>query len=154
MDRIGRGAIHGALAGLVATAFMSLLMLAARRVGLTPQLPPDRIAEEAIETVAGGPPGDGQQAAVASAAHFAFGAGAGALYGAATAPAARLRAPATVAAGLLFGTAVWLVSYQGWVPALKIMPPASRDHPGRVGTMLAAHWVFGAALALVTRRLR
>ena len=52
---------------------------------------------------------------------------------------------------MIYATGIWLVSYQGWVPALGIMAPASRDRRGRVVTMLAAHWVYGAALGgLVT----
>ena len=55
----------------------------------------------------------------------------------------------TVPAGILFGTAVWLVSYQGWVPALGIMAPPSRDRPGRPQAMLAAHLLYGAVLGVV-----
>lgn len=154
MQRIGSGIIAGAVAGLGATVFMSIVMLAARRAGFTPQLPPDKIAEEGIEEIKRGPSREAEEAIVASVAHFAFGAGAGAMYGAATTPVGRMPVPVAIVAGLLFGTAVWLVSYQGWVPALGIMPPASRDHPGRVATMVVAHWVFGAALAASTRQLR
>ena len=144
----------GAIGGLGATLLMSAVMLAARRAGVSPQLPPDRIAEEGIEQVKDAPATEDEEAVVASLGHFAFGAGAGALYGGMTAPVARLPMPVAMAAGLAFGTAVWLVSYQGWVPALGILPPASRDHPGRVATMVVAHWVFGAALAASARRLR
>ena len=56
--------------------------------------------------------------------------------------------------GVLYATGIWLVSYQGWVPALGIMPPASGDRRGRVVTMLAAHWVYGAALGTLARLLR
>jgi uncharacterized membrane protein YagU involved in acid resistance len=154
MERIPRGMAAGALGGLGATLVMSAVMLAARRAGLTPQLPPDRIAEEGIEEVKEAPSTEDEEAIVATVTHFAFGAGAGALYGAMSAPIVRSPLPLAIGAGLAFGTAVWLVSYQGWVPALGIMPPASRDHPGRVATMVAAHWVFGAALAVTTRQLR
>ena len=154
MDRVARGTAAGLLGGLGATLLMSVVMLAARRAGVTPQLPPGKIAEAGIEAVKSGPSEGGEKAVVATVAHFAFGAGAGALYGAMTAPVAPLPTPVALAAGVAFGSAVWLVSYQGWVPALGIMPPASRDHPGRVATMVVAHWVFGAALAAATRRLR
>lgn len=153
MERIARGVTAGLIGGLGATLLMSLVMLAARRAGVTPQLPPEKIAEAGIEAVTSGPSEEGEAAVVATVTHFAFGAGAGALYGAMTAPVAPLPTPVALAAGLAFGSAVWLVSYQGWVPALGIMPPASRDHPGRVATMVVAHWVFGAALAASTREL-
>jgi hypothetical protein len=154
MERIARGMTAGLVGGLGATLLMSVVMLAARRAGVTPQLPPHKIAEKGIEEVKSGASGEGEEAVVATVAHFAFGAGAGALYGAMTAPVAPLPTPVALAAGLAFGSAVWLVSYQGWVPALGIMPPASRDHPGRVATMVVAHWVFGAALAIATRAPR
>jgi hypothetical protein len=55
---------------------------------------------------------------------------------------------------MMYATGIWLVSYQGWVPALGIMPPASRDRRGRVATMLVAHWVYGAALRELVKLLR
>jgi hypothetical protein len=47
---------------------------------------------------------------------------------------------------------VWLAGYEGWLPMMGILPPAHRDDRGRVGTMVAAHLVFGAALGFVLRR--
>jgi hypothetical protein len=44
------------------------------------------------------------------------------------------------------------VSYEGWVPAAGIMPPAHRDRPSRSATMVVAHAVYGAVLGLWTRR--
>lgn len=61
----------------------------------------------------------------------------------------------TVAAGMVFGAAVWFISYQGSVPALGIMAPPSRDRPGRPQAMLAAHLVHGAVLgALVAWQVK
>jgi hypothetical protein len=84
------------------------------------------------------------QDVAATRAHVGFGAAAGAIF------ANLERGPKPVLpflpAGMLFGAAVWLVSYQGWIPAAGIMPPASRDRPGRPQSMLAAHLVFGAVL--------
>jgi hypothetical protein len=54
------------------------------------------------------------------------------------------------AIGIIYGSVIWLVSYQGWVPGLDIMPPANRDHRGRVATMVVGHWVYGASLGLLT----
>ena len=68
--------------------------------------------------------------------------------------AARRSAAIGASAGALYATGIWLVSYQGWVPALGIMPAASRDRRGRVATMLAAHWVYGAALGVLATVLR
>ena len=48
--------------------------------------------------------------------------------------------------GILFGTLVWAVSYAGWVPAARILPPPQDDDPERVATMIGAHVVYGAVL--------
>jgi hypothetical protein len=45
-----------------------------------------------------------------------------------------------------FGVAVWLLSYMGWLPAIGLFGPATRDTQGRSALMVAAHLVWGAAL--------
>jgi hypothetical protein len=78
------------------------------------------------------------------AAHFAYGAVAGAVY----APAAR---PIPLPAGLkgnVFGLAVWAVSYLGWLPAMQILPSATERPPRRAALMIAAHVVWGYSRAL------
>jgi hypothetical protein len=151
-----RSLLGGATAGAVATVAMSGLMLAAKRIGITGTLPPELIARKAIGTVAGDPPGDGQEDVVAAVAHIGFGAVAGAIFELlmVRADAARRSAAIGASAGVLYATGIWLVSYQGWVPALGIMPAASQDRRGRVATMLAAHWVYGAALGVFAAVLR
>lgn len=149
-NRYVRGAAVGAGAGVVATATMSVLMVASRKARLTPQLPPGRIAEDAATVAMGSPPTHEEEQAIATAAHFGFGAAMGALFGLVYAALSWPGAAAATGLGLLFGNVVYLLSYQGWVPALGIMPPASRDHPGRVATMLLGHWVYGGVLGAVT----
>lgn len=148
--------VAGAAAGALATVAMSALMLGAKRAGATGELPPERITRTAIDAVNAGPLGDDEEDAIAAAAHLGFGAVAGALFGLVTERAGAARGSPAIAAamGMTYATGIWLVSYQGWVPALGIMPPASSDRPGRVATMLAAHWVYGAALGILATRLR
>ncbi len=148
------GIATGAVAGFGATLMMSVVMLTSRRLGLTPQLPPDRIAESAVEAIADRPPGDAEQGAVATGAHLAFGSVAGALFGGAVSPLRMLPAAALAIIGAIYAIGIWIISYQGWIPMLRIMPPASRDDGGRVGTMAAAHLVYGSALGLMIRALR
>ncbi len=125
---------------------MSAAMLAARSAGLSPKLPPAEIAEAAIEDATDRPARPEEQRVVASAAHLGFGAAAGALFGVVR-HAAGIRGPVGSVVGALgFASLVYVVSYQGWVPALRIMPPASRDDTGRVATMVVAHWIYGAVL--------
>ncbi len=135
----------GARAGLVATAAMSLLMLAARAAGLTGRLPPARIADEATkELPPAGRPSRGQRDALGAILHFGFGAALGALFGLTTSGLRRVGA--STALGIGFGTVVYAISYLGWIPALNILPPATEDRPGRSITMLLGHWLFGGVL--------
>lgn len=135
----------GARAGLVATAAMSLLMLAARAAGLTGRLPPEKIADKATEQLPpSGQPSRDQRDALAAALHFGVGAALGALFGLATSGLRRIGVSAALGVG--FGTAVYATSYLGWMPALNIMPPATDDRPGRSITMLLGHWLFGGVL--------
>lgn len=150
MGKDGRALRDGAVAGLVATATMSTVMLAARRLGLMGEPPPQRIADAALEAVGQRRSPAWLRKGLAVTGHFGF----GAALGTACALAHR-RYPAPLAPiprGLIVGSIVWFGSYQGWVPALGIMPPARRDRPGRPATMLAAHWVYGATLALCLGR--
>jgi hypothetical protein len=80
-------------------------------------------------------------------AHYAYGAAAGALI------AAALPRP-SLPAGAAAGTAVWAASYLGWIPAAGLLKPAT-EHPARRNAMMiAAHLVWGAALAATLRELQ
>jgi hypothetical protein len=137
--------LRGAVSGVVATGAMSAVMLAFRKqMG---EQPPDAIVTDAAHAV-GLDPSEHQEDVLASIAHVGFGIANGALF--ALLPR---YGPAPVR-GVALGLAVWFVSYQGWVPALGILPPASKDKPGRPETMVAAHVVFGAVLGEVDDRLR
>jgi len=139
--------LRGAGAGLLATVAMSGVMLAARRLGLTPTLPPERIVQEGAEA-ASAPAEPGQIDALATMAHFGFGAAGGAVLAAAS-RLIGLRLSAALA--LPWALVIWAGSYFGWVPALNILPPPPRDHPGRAWTMLVAHLVYGVSLAALWR---
>lgn len=137
---------RGAAAGTLATAAMSGLMLAGGRAGLLGQQPPKRIARAFL-------PGHRHlvkpgERVFGTLAHFGFGASSGALFGL-LAGDRRARIPL----GIGYALAIWAASYQGWVPEMKIMPPISRDLPGRVAVMAAAHVVYGTALVVAFNRL-
>ncbi len=146
----------GATAGALSTVAMSAVMLGAKRAGVTGELPPERITRRVIDAVSAEPPDDQTTDAVAAVAHLGFGAVAGALFGLLTTRTGAARgSPASAAfTGMIYATGIWLVSYQGWVPALGIMPPASSDLRGRAVTMLTAHWVYGAALGVLVTLFR
>lgn len=146
MNGVARSALAGAAAGGLATLGMSAFMFAGRRAGLLGRMPPEKITARALDALGVHRSRRGQDVA-ASVMHLAFGAGAGAVFEPAR-RALRLPVPAALQ-GAVFGTAVWAVSYMGWVPALGIMPPPERDRPGRPAIMLAAHWVYGAGLGFL-----
>lgn len=138
---------RGAAAGAVGTAAMSALMLAAGRVGLVGRQPPEAIVRQAGRLTAVEPRGRLADA-LAAVAHLAFGVGTGAAY-ALLPPAER-----PVARGAAVGTAVWAVSYAGWVPALGALPRPTRDRPGRQAVMVVAHLVYGSVLGALDDRWR
>jgi hypothetical protein len=139
LERAGLGAVAGA----AATVPMSLVMLAAGRAGLMGEQPPRRLTANALRAATDAPPREPTRTLASAALHVAFGAAVGAGFAAAVRRATE-RAPAT--AGVVAGLTVWAASYAGWIPALGLLPPPWRDRPGRPGSMIAAHVVFGACL--------
>lgn len=127
----------------MATAAMSLVMLAAEKAGVIGGLAPKHIVRAAVPPVdqAPEPVTDG----LSTAAHFAYGAGNGALF-AIVAP--RLPGPRSVR-GPVFGLALLAGSYGGWLPAAGLFPALHRQQPGRRATLLGGHLVYGAVLGWV-----
>lgn len=81
--------------------------------------------------------------------HFAYGAACGAIYGAAAKPPVRH----SLAAGALFGLAVWGASYAGWIPAVGLLRFPTQRPAGRVAEFVASHLVWGASTALALRMM-
>ncbi|WP_202638617.1 DUF6789 family protein [Bailinhaonella thermotolerans] len=139
--------MSGAAGGALATAAMSAVMYAGDKAGLMPDQPPKRITRAVLPGGRSLPkPGEG---ALGLVSHFAFGTAAGALL-------SLLRGNRRVppAAGAAYGLAIWLASYQGWVPAIGALPPITRDHPSRAALMAAAHIAYGTTLATALNRAR
>ena len=136
------------LAGLLATAAMSVAMRAAQALDLLNRPPPGIITERALRLrpVAIKP----RNALITTAAHFGYGAFL-ALPFAAMQRRANLGTPAPVA-GMAYGLAVYVANYELMLPAMRLMPPAHDDHAGRVVSMTAAHLIYGATLELLLRR--
>lgn len=147
MQRDVQAILDGALGGAVGTVGMSGLMLAADKAGLMGEHPPDKIAGAALDAIGVHDRDEETQDAVAVVLHLGFGMGCGAIFG-----VLHRRLPFRVPAvlhGMLFASLIWATSYEGWVPALGIMPPASRDRPDRPRVMFAVHLVYGALLGAV-----
>ena len=144
MQRDVKATFNGAIGGGIATAAMSALMLAAQKLGLMGKQPPEAITEAALDAGGAHNRDEETENVLASVLHFAFGMGMGVLFG-----LLRRRLPHDVPAtvdGIVFASFVWVSSYEGWVPALGILPAASEDRPGRPQSMYLAHVVYGAVL--------
>ncbi len=150
MNRI----LLGALAGLAATAPMTLAMkLMHEQLPQAEQYPlPPRQVTEGVAEKAGVSRhlDEGGREAATWVSHFAYGASCGALYGALS--GARMdERPAL--AGVGFGLAVWAGSYLGWLPVAGILSPATEHPPRRNALMIAAHLVWGVAAGAVVGAL-
>jgi uncharacterized membrane protein YagU involved in acid resistance len=106
-------------------------MRAAQKTGLQPKLSEP---QKKLATVIG---------------HFSYGSAMGFLYGAL---ARRLRMN-KISGGIAYGLAVWFASYVGYLPEIGLYRPVKREPPQRIGLMIAAHIVWGAALALSLHEL-
>ncbi len=150
MNRI----ILGALAGLAATAPMTLAMKLMHEQ-LPPEekypLPPRQVAEGLAEAAGVNEYLDEEEREAATwASHFAYGGACGALYGALSGRALGRHAALS---GAGFGMAVWAGSYLGLLPAAGILSPAT-EHPARRNAlMITAHVVWGVTAALVIHNL-
>jgi hypothetical protein len=141
-----RNLVRGTAGGVLATAVMSVVMVAGEKAGLMGDQPPKRIVRAALPGHRHRPkPGEGVLGAIA---HFGFGAGAGALYGLLS---RGRRVPPPL--GVAYALGIWVGSYAGWVPRLGILPSIPHDRPGRPLVMGTAHVVYGAALALALNRM-
>lgn len=139
--------LAGAVAGALATVPMTLVMIALHRRLPRRQrypLPPRQITANVAARVGAGRLLTGDRMTAATlAAHFGYGAAVGSLY----AVLADGRRAKNLYAGGAYGVAVWALSYLGWIPALRILPPATRHPMPRNALMLLSHLVWGAALA-------
>lgn len=141
--------LAGALAGFVATAPMTVAMeLMRRRLPWWERyrLPPGQIVTSVAHKLGIRRHMDrSKHRTTTVAAHFAYGAAAGAVY----APLARAMPLPALLKGPAFGLIVWSISYLGLLPALEILPPATVHPPRRNALMIVAHIVWGATLGLI-----
>src|SRR4051812_11813136 len=144
-EKLGFGAslVIGGIAGFVATMAMTSAMRrlhrqlpAKERYPLTPR----EIVDSALDPPAAAAPD------LTLIAHFAYGAGWGALIAAANPRIGRV-------GGAAAGGAVWLGSYMGWLPALGVLKSATKQPLRRDAVMLGAHFVWGWATAEAMREL-
>lgn len=140
---LGSRMMIGGIAGFVATMAMTSAMK--RLHARLPKkerypLPPREITDRILAP----PPAAAPDLTLA--AHFAYGAACGALLGAANARPGRI-------GGALAGSAVWVVSYMGWLPGFGVLAPASEHPLRRNAAMLGAHFAWGWATAEAMREV-
>ena len=142
---------RGALAGLAATVPMTAVIGAGWAAGLISTPPPVEITENLAEQAGENP--DRQSPGFQAgwlAAHVGYGTACGVIFS-----AIRPMLPRSdLVAGLLFGGGVWGVSYISLMPSLNLYPSARDDSIQRQAVMIAAHAVFGTALATIEHQLR
>jgi uncharacterized membrane protein YagU involved in acid resistance len=146
--------VAGAIAGFIATIPMSVAM-AAMHVLLPRKeqypLPPKEITT-AIVAKAGVKEnlGEPERRALSLAAHFAYGALTGAVYG----PLSEKTSLSGTTGGIGYGVFVWAASYLGLLPAMRILTPAT-EHPARRNAlMISAHVIWGACLGVLLERTK
>ena len=142
-------AAKGALAGLAATVPMTVAMeILWRRLPRHERypLPPREIIDCVLPARIGAVLGERGCRNATICAHFSYGAAVGALFPLITAS----RGPLS---GAAYGVGIWAASYQGWIPALRILKPAFRHPPRRNALMIAVHLIWGASLAISLREL-
>ncbi len=137
-----------AFAGFVATVPMTLFMLLMQR--LLPRwqqyaLPPERITNELGERADVAKHMDEQErVGAALVSHFSYGTAMGYLY----TPFAQKVALPSALKGAIFGLIVWIGSYLGLVPALKMSEAAPLQPVRRNLLMIAAHLIWGISLGI------
>lgn len=151
----GHGILRGAAAGFAATVPMTVVMEALRTVLPAEQhrrMPPrevvDRTIDKAIEVTGEGSDLDGlDRFVLTTAAHLAFGAAAGAVYGAGL----RSRRP-SIFMGIAYGLGIWALAYGVGLPSLGLHPAATRDTKDRNEVLIISHGVWGAVLAKLSAK--
>jgi hypothetical protein len=142
MSALAGRMLMGALAGFAATLPMTCAMRRMHeRLPLQERypLPPRELSEDL--------PSFGMRTSIATLLHhFLYGAGAGGTF-------AVLSGRRDAATGAVFGVAVWMASYLGWIPAAGMLRSGTGHPARRNGLMLISHLVWGASLAVGLREL-
>ena len=132
---LGRGAARGTIAAMAMTGMRSLTT----RLGLVRRTPPYEIAEHGVPRLLAAVPPERRDEAI-ELAHWAYGAGAGAAFGALP---GSLRARTWT--GPAYGIAIWALFELVVAPALRLPRTRERRWGDRVGTA-ADHLLYGAVL--------
>jgi uncharacterized membrane protein YagU involved in acid resistance len=146
--KLGTRLLIGGIAGFVGTMAMTSAMRRMHRrlpeeerYPLTPREIVDSVADKLDAA-----PSDEAARNLTTIGHFAYGAAMGAMLSA-------MNPNPSKRTGAVAGTAVWLASYLGWIPAMNALEPAARHPKRRTFVMIGVHLVWGAATASAMREL-
>jgi hypothetical protein len=142
--RSGREVVTAVGAALSATGAMSAVVGLADKLGIMEEEPPRIIVSSLLPV----PPKSALTNSLAVMAHLGYGTAAGVVFSLFPQPWR-----SSMRLGTAYGAVVYLIGYEGWLPLLGILPPAHRDHPPRVATMLVSHLVYGSSLGYAHGRL-
>lgn len=142
--------LAGAIAGTAATAVMTAAISLGKAAGLLHIPPPEQVTSRVTDKAGVDHDAPASEFTAGSlVAHHAFGAAGGVAY----TMIRRFLPASTPLAGIAFGGLVWVTAYMGYLPLLKLYPWPDEDDPSRTGVMIAAHAVYGTALAETEKRL-
>jgi hypothetical protein len=162
---VWKGMAAGAIGGIVASWVMEEFQSAWTKVAKNMQTESDaddsdkgeeqepatvKAAEMVSEKVFGQHLEDSNKKWAGNAVHYTTGGASGAVYGL----AAELAPGVTTAAGLPFGTAVWLAIDEGAVPLLGLAKGPTEYPVSTHAYALASHFVYGVTTEVVRRALR
>lgn len=146
--------IGGAVAGFAGTVAMTALIAAEKLSGLMREDPAPEIISAHVETAVGLRKHLPEPVFQVSwlLQHFGYGTNAGVGYA-----LARKLLPAheskPMLAGAVYGSALYLIGYAGWLPLAHVYPPPTQNPPRKVAMLVVEHLVFGATAALAYRAL-
>lgn len=142
--------LAGAVAGIIATALMTVAISAGKLFGLLRTPPPTQVTTNVTNRMGIDlEPPDPEFNVGTLIAHHGFGATAGAIY----VSMRRVLPASSPVAGLIFGGLVWSTAYLGYLPLLRLYPWPDDDRHSRTAVMIVAHAVYGVSLAEVERRM-
>ncbi len=136
------------VAGLISTTAMTIVMELLYRTLPRDEkyaLPPEEIATIAEIKVLGKPLNPSQHMIFTLVSHFGYGMTLAGVYSV----IAKKLPFLPLINGVSYGLAVWSASYLGWLPAFRVLPPATEFPPERRSLMIIAHLVWGAVLGLM-----
>jgi hypothetical protein len=139
-DTLVKRAARGAVAGVAATGVMTAARLGAEQTPLVERRSAHTEVVGRLRARRGRTMWGHEAETIATIAHYAFGAAAGALYA--------MFAPrrARPAAGVAYASTIWTVSYHHVLPRLGLMPRPTRDDTGRQAVLAVDHVLYGFAL--------